>query len=440
MSSKTISNKTISNKTITIGVSISIISIILIAAIIAAIVLSLHKPTPITIPISSTTSSIPTISTTSSTSIFPNVQYNQVFGQLLPSIQYLTTQLIQPFTLNNPLASISYANSIFILDSGDGRICSYANDLDNLHAIVQFPSGFNGIPINNSPSSNTLSTTASGIAFDSNGNLYVSDTGYNRILLFEINNSNTYGIPSYYYGQNDNPTTQNSGTSNSTFRSPAGICIDINNGLYVADSGNNRVLYFPFNSSTNVIDITASIVYGQVGFVNFTSSSSGNQFNLLNNPTDVSVSSSSNKLYISDSGNNRIVIWNLTGSPIPSIIINNITNGIPLSRQLSCCIDGNQNLYVCDTINNRVLFYANLSLVTNINGNSITSTINPSGIIGQNNYTDNGINGGLIPPNLNGISFNHPSNVRVNLSPGAIINAIYVTDSGNNRVLKYTPS
>ena len=74
-------------------------------------------------------------------------------------------------------------------------------------------------------------TNPIGIAIDSAGNLYVADTGNNRIQKF--NNADafdtTWGI---------------SGTGNGEFSGPRGVAVDTPGTVYVADSGNSRVQLF----------------------------------------------------------------------------------------------------------------------------------------------------------------------------------------------------
>ncbi|HMV42339.1 MAG TPA: hypothetical protein PLP33_10805 [Leptospiraceae bacterium] len=79
--------------------------------------------------------------------------------------------------------------------------------------------------------------------------------------------------------------------------------IDRSNGLYVADGGNNRVLYFPENSTT------ATIVFGQNdSFTSNTANNGGRSALSLNNPRGVCIDSAGG-LYVIDDDNNRVLYY-----------------------------------------------------------------------------------------------------------------------------------
>ena len=96
-----------------------------------------------------------------------------------------------------------------------------------------------------------------GIALDASDNLYVTDTGNNRILVFASGSTTATRV----YGQGGDFTSGavNSGGSVSpaALDLPAGLTLDGSGGLFAADFNNNRVLYYPLGSTT------AWRVYGQ---------------------------------------------------------------------------------------------------------------------------------------------------------------------------------
>jgi uncharacterized protein (TIGR03437 family) len=92
---------------------------------------------------------------------------------------------------------------------------------------------------------------------------------------------------------------------------PYGLAFSGTNGLFVSDAADNRVLYIPFNDTTNHTfkpssnGLAATKVYGEPDFVTITGGAGTNQ---LNAPRHIS-SDSSGQLYVADAGNNRVLIF-----------------------------------------------------------------------------------------------------------------------------------
>jgi hypothetical protein len=94
-------------------------------------------------------------------------------------------------------------------------------------------------------------------------------------------------------------------TSASTLSLPQGVAADTNGDVYVVDSSNNRVLYYPSGSTT------ATRVYGQNG--DFTTASSAAGADALNNPSDIAIGASG--IYIVDSSNSRVLYYSGQSTP-----------------------------------------------------------------------------------------------------------------------------
>jgi|SRR5579859_5413042 len=94
---------------------------------------------------------------------------------------------------------------------------------------------------------------ASGVALDRQGNLYVADEFNNRVLEYDaplsssMAASRVFGQPSFITN-----TVNNGGLSAASLNSPSRVAVDAQGHLYVADSGNNRVLEYdaPLTGST----------------------------------------------------------------------------------------------------------------------------------------------------------------------------------------------
>lgn len=144
----------------------------------------------------------------------------------------------------------------------------------------------------------------SGLALDSAGNLYIADTGKNRICILDTSgNFATYaGSSTGVAGYAD------SGSGNALFNGPTSIAVDKFGRIFVADTGNNaiRVIgkHTQYDSSRNIIEVHKN-VGTLVGRGSTIVSSAVGQTNTLNGPRGVALDSAGS-VYVADTGNHRI--------------------------------------------------------------------------------------------------------------------------------------
>src|SRR5215469_10587421 len=143
--------------------------------------------------------------------------------------------------------------------------------------------------------------------------LVVADTNHNRILIWNhiptTNNANAdvvVGQPNFTTGA----VPTNGTPSAKSLNGPQGVWIQ-NGRLYVADTGNNRVLIYNNIPTTN--GVAADVVLGQPNFTTFVQvniaeqNTNATSQNMLN---PVSVTSDGTHVFVTDLGYNRVLIWN----------------------------------------------------------------------------------------------------------------------------------
>ncbi len=218
------------------------------------------------------------------------------------------------------------------------------------------------------------------IAFDSSGSLWVADFTLNRVVEFSRSSlASDSPAAELVIGQANFSGHDPSLTRTGLFR-PVGLAFDAAGNLWVADSGNNRVLEYPKDSLTSN-DPPAAVVIGQS---NFTVSSP----TVLSSPSSISFEASGN-LWVADSGHHRILEFKapLTTGESPSLEIGqpSWTSYSPGLTETKLCypdgvaFDAVGNLWVADECNRRVLEYTKASLIANGSAASL--------VIGQSSYT-----------------------------------------------------
>jgi sugar lactone lactonase YvrE len=131
-----------------------------------------------------------------------------------------------------------------------GQFC---NDMPASHVIGQ--GSFTSVT---SATNSTNFNAPAGLAFDSSGNLWVSDDYNNRVLEFVQGSGFTnHEAASVVLGQSGFTSAGNGHTSTSMYE-PWGITFDSSGNLWVGDYENNRVLEFQGSSSTTTTSSTTS--------------------------------------------------------------------------------------------------------------------------------------------------------------------------------------
>lgn len=206
--------------------------------------------------------------------------------------------------------------------------------------------------------------------------LIITDQHNHRIVIFKQIPTSNYASADIVIGQPNMSSNQaNQGVTPAANTLYFPFRVNTYGGkLFVADTSNNRVLIFDQIPTTN--NASANLVIGQQNMF----SNSANQglqpaANTLKEPSDVFYDGKN--LFINDQGNNRILIfnqlptWNNAAADTvigqPNMIVGQPNQGGTTS---AVCLKNNWGIYSSDTFlavadndNNRVLFYADSTVI-----------------------------------------------------------------------------
>ncbi len=245
--------------------------------------------------------------------------------------------------LNRPTGAVSDGSgNLYIADTGNNRI----RKVDARGIITTIAGGANGFSGDNGPATAAQLSLPESLAIDAGGNIYIADTGNNRIRKVS-----PQGIISTVAGS-DTGAGDNGPAVNALLFQPSGLAFDSSGNLYIADTMNNRIRRV--SPDGNIITVAGS---GSAGY------SGDNGFAVraqLNHPEGLFVDRAGN-LYIADTGNHTI--RRVAGSLITTVAGNgaagNSGDGGPATAAMlfgpaAVAVDRNGNLFVADTGNNRI--------------------------------------------------------------------------------------
>ena len=208
-----------------------------------------------------------------------------------------------------------------------------------------------------------------GLAFDSEGDLYIADTGNHRVLKLDISSGLIHLIAgdghAAYRGENIDATE-------ASLNSPAALAIDANDSLYIADAENNRI---------RVIDLDTGRIstFAGDGLSGFTGDGSRATRAKLNQPEGVSVDPDGN-IVIADTGNRRIRRVDAQANTISTIAGDgnrgHSGDGGPateaslvLPRRVAVDADG--NVFIADALDHRIRAVKADGIMTTVAGDGI---------------------------------------------------------------------
>ncbi len=231
-----------------------------------------------------------------------------------------------------------------IADTGNHRICQVTPDGLLLIIAGTGENGFNG--------DGRLAVTAmlnfpGGLSVAAAGNLFVADTGNNRIrkIAMDTGIMTTVAGGKYGYGGDGGQATK------AQLKNPKGLTLDASGNLLIADTGNHCI-----RKVTPSGIISTVVGSGTAGNCCSTATAA---FATFNSPTGVSVDAEGN-LFITDSGNNQIreVKTNGDMKTLTSRTDSFTETGLGIEAQLklpsAVIVDRAGNLFIADTENHRI--------------------------------------------------------------------------------------
>ena len=407
--------------------------------------------------------------------------------------------------LNRPAGLALDAGRLWIVDGGNKRVLRHENAsfLSNGASPLSML-GDTSLTHPQDVSATRFAAGAKGITVDpSSGKVFVCDTGNSRVLRFASGAALISGAPAEgVLGQN-NFDGGGPGPDGADMRNPSAVAMDHNGHLWVADTGNHRVLRFDTPALAEN-GRPANAVLGQ-GLTSFDTNFPATTADGMRFPQGLVVQSSFNRttqiwtttqLWVADSGNHRVLRFSnpaaaADGASASAVLGQSLftTAGFSaaatgMDQPVGVALDNLGALWVADSVNNRVLRFDAASAKANgaaanglllqpafgaVNSSGPTTTlgkfpvgvaITPQGrlfvadqggnrVVWFNNAVGQG-NGAVIHGMLGftgdvySPAATTPGYWNNLLSPSACTlddsGHLWVMDTGNKRALRYTPS
>ena len=260
--------------------------------------------------------------------------------------------------LGNTYFSSGNLDTVYKVTSG-GQISAYAGI------------GVAGFSGDGGPATSAALNSPQGLAIDGNNNLFVADSGNNRIRRVDFatgtistvaGSGNQYNGVGFFGGFSGD----NGPATSALMNFPVGVAVDANENLFILDSNNNRVRKVD-NSAQHIITTYAG--NGAPATAGTTNGDGGPavdaQLNTAGGTGAVAVGSNGN-VYIADTGDSVVRIVDTSASHIistyagsPSQIFtfsgdNGPANAAGLNAPLGVSVDPNGNVFIDDSNNQRV--------------------------------------------------------------------------------------
>jgi len=309
--------------------------------------------------------------------------------------------------LNLPFSVAIAGSNIYIADQANNRIRLISNG--NISTFAG--SGTSGSSGDGNTATKANMADPTGVATDSAGNLYLSDTVNSEVRKVSGANiaafAGTAGTPGF--------AGDGAAATSAQINHPSGLLVDAAGNVYIVDTFNDRIRKVTTDGNIATIAGNGNTGYSGDGGPAIAAA--------LNNPEAIAMDAAGN-LYIADAVNNRIRKVTTDGN-ITTIAGSSSAGGFGgdgglatkalLNHPRGVAVDGAGNVYIADTFNQRIRVVVPGGIIYTIAG------------LGIQGYGGDG--GPAIQSELN-----FPTGVTVS---GA---NVYVTDSANHAVRLLTPA
>ncbi len=238
--------------------------------------------------------------------------------------------------------------NVWVADTGNGRVLRYPRPFDHW-GDLQTADLVIGQPDFESRGDGTASRDRlyrpSSITFTGEGHLLVADLAHNRVLLYRKPSTNGQGAD-IVLGQPDGSSVS-SGNADTQLAMPLGVAVDSDDRLYVADTGNNRILIF---------DRVTTQPDGGPSALNLPLAANGVQ------PAGVTVSARTGEIWVPDVRSSRVLRYPRFDQLIfmPNLMYD---YGFATYGPRNIVLDATDNLFVFDSSNRITMHYPLHSVV-----------------------------------------------------------------------------